>query len=298
MTVLLPAIIPVAFIIFIGFIASKKLIFQQKTLSQLMVYILAPALVADSLYTTQISIQNAAKLLLGVFSIAIMLYLVILGLSHLFKLSSITRKSLMAAALYPNNGNMGLPLVDFALGTAGLERAIIYMIGSSILLFGVSPAILAGTRLRESLILTLKLPLIWAMLAGLSLKLLQIKLPFNLGESLHLLGRAAIPIALLILGMKLANTPFSVAKFELVSLNLRLIIAPVIALVIGKIIQLDSLDLQVLILQSAMPTAVNTVVLVAEFGGDATRVARTIVVTTLLSFLTLPMVLWAATQLL
>ncbi|MEA5536499.1 AEC family transporter [Crocosphaera sp. XPORK-15E] len=297
MTILLPAIIPVAFIIFIGFIAGKTLKLQQQTLSQLTVYILAPALVADSLYTTTMSAESAAKLLLGVFIIASVLYLLVLGVSYWFNLSSLIRKSLIATTLHPNNGNMGLSLVDFALGSGGLDRAIIYMIGSSILLFGITPAILAGTSLKHSLGVVFKLPLIWAMIAGLILRVLQIKLPFNLGEGLHLLGVAAIPIALLILGMQLADTRFKVRKFEFASLNLRLIIAPIIALLIGKLINLDSLDLQVLILQSAMPTAVNTLVLVTEFGGDPPLVARTIVVTTLLSFLTLPMVLWLSTNL-
>jgi predicted permease len=41
-----------------------------------------------------------------------------------------------------------------------------------------------------------------------------------------------------------------------------------------------------------MPTAVNTVILVTEFGGSATLMARTVVVTTLASFLTIPFFLW------
>ena len=297
MTVLLPAIIPVAFIIIIGVIAGKTLTLQKQTLSQLIVYVLAPALVADSLYTTTISAQNAAQLLFGVFIVAFILYLLVSIISYFLKFPPITRKSLIATSLHPNNGNMGLPLVDFALGAAGLERAIIYMIGSSILLFGVAPAILAGTSLKHSLKVTLKLPLIWAMLAGLSLRILQIKLPFNLGEALHLLGRAAIPVALIILGMELVTTKFKVTNFELISLNFRLILAPLIALCVGKLIHLTPLDLQVFILQSAMPTAVNTIVLATEFGGESLKVARTIVVTTLLSFLTLPLVLWVANQL-
>ena len=297
MTVLLPAIIPVAFIIIIGVIAGKTLTLQKQTLSQLIVYVLAPALVADSLYTTNISPQNAAQLLLGVFIVAFILYLLVSIISYILKFPAITRKSLIATSLHPNNGNMGLPLVDFALGSAGLERAIIYMIGSSILLFGVAPAILAGTSFKHSFKVVLKLPLIWAMLAGLSLRVLQIQLPFNLGEALHLLGRAAIPVALIILGMELVTTTFKVTNFELISLNFRLILAPLIALFVGKLIDLTPLDLQVFILQSAMPTAVNTIVLATEFGGEAVKVARTIVVTTLLSFLTLPLVLWAADKL-
>ena len=259
MTVLLPAIIPVAFIIMIGVIAGKTLTLHKKTLSQLSVYILAPALVADSLYTTTISVQNATRLLLGVFIVAFILFLLVYLTSYILKFPSITRKSLIATSLHPNNGNMGLPLVDFSLGAEGLERAIIYMIGSSILLFGIAPAILAGTSFKNSFKVTLKSPLIWAMLAGLSLRLLRITLPFNLGEALHLLGRAAIPVALIILGMELVNTSFKVTNFELISLNFRLVLVPLIALSVGMIIQLPPLDLQVFILQSAMPTAVNTI---------------------------------------
>ena len=47
-----------------------------------------------------------------------------------------------------------------------------------------------------------------------------------------------------------------------------------------------------LVLQSAMPTAVNSFIIVSEFGGDKDLVARAIVTSTLMSFVTLPMVLW------
>ena len=83
MTVLLPAIIPVALIIIIGVIAGKTLTLQKQTLSQLIVYILAPALVADSLYTTTLSIQNATQLLLGVFIIAFILYIVAYAFTYI-----------------------------------------------------------------------------------------------------------------------------------------------------------------------------------------------------------------------
>lgn len=295
MSVLLPAILPVALIIFIGFIAGRTLNLKLSTLSQLSVYILCPALIADSLYRTTISAKSVLDLSLGVVIIALVMYLIAWGISYFFQVSSLTYRSLVATTVHPNNGNMGLPFVDFALGSGGLERAIIYMISSAIIMFGFAPAILTGSSLKKGLILTLKLPLIWAMLAGLALRLLGIELPFKLGEGIHLLGRSAIPIDLIILGMQLSSTRLTVAKYEFISTILRLLIAPIIALYVGKMLNLEGLDLQVLILQSAMPTAINTLVLVTEFGGDAPRVARTIVVTTLSSFITLPLVLWAAT---
>lgn len=292
MTVLFSAIFPIIFIVIIGATAGKKLDLHKTTLSKLIVYILFPALVTDSLYTTNMSSNSMLRLLLGVFLISLILYILVSWLRHYFKISTAIYKSLIATTLHPNNGNMGLPLIEFALGSAGLERAVIYMIGSSILLFVIMPALLAGTSFKNSMQMIFKLPLVWAMLLGIILRVLHVELTFNLYEVLNLLGRSSIPIALIVLGMELRSTKFKITSLELISLNLRLILAPFIALCVGGIIGLKDLDLQVLILQSAMPTAISTAVLSTEFGGEVNQIVRTIILTTIFSFLTLPVILW------
>ncbi|ACK71642.1 Auxin Efflux Carrier [Gloeothece citriformis PCC 7424] len=292
LTALLPAVVPVAFIILIGILASRVLPLELQTLNQLTVYILAPALVADGLYQTTLSVQSAAGLLIGFTLISLLMYGLVWLISKFLKLSSDTHKSLLATSLLPNNGNMGLPVIAFALGEQGLERAIIYMIGSSILLFGIAPALLKGNGFNYGLRLTLKLPLIWAMIGGLSLRLFSIQLPLGLDTAIEQLGASAIPLALIILGMQLSHTNFQLRKYEILATGMRLFFAPLMAYGVGIILGLQGLDLQVLILQTAMPAAVNSVVLVTEFGGDANKVARTIVVTTIASFWTLPIVLW------
>ncbi|MGC1249171.1 MAG: AEC family transporter, partial [Spirulinaceae cyanobacterium] len=174
----------------------------------------------------------------------------------------------------------------------GLERAIVYLIAASITMASIAPALLKGEGLLIGIKLTLKLPLLWAMLGGLCLRIFKIELPFSLYESLEMLGNASIPIALIILGLQLAQTPFRLGRYELFASALRLLLAPGIAYGVGSILGLTGLDLQVLVMQGAMPTAVNTLVWVTEFGGDPPRVARTIIVSTMMSFLTLPLVLW------
>lgn len=289
---LLPAALPITAVVLIGVIASRTLSLEPQPLSQLTVYILLPALVADSLYRTTLASQSVAGLLLGFALISTLLYSIVRGLSHILKLSPTTHKSLMATTILPNNGNLGLPLIAFALGSAGLERGIIYMIGSSILLFGLTPALLKGSDWRSGLRLTLKLPLIWAMLAGVSLHIFRVQLPLPAATALKQLGQAAIPVSLIVLGLQLANTRFTVGRYELAAAASRLLLAPLLAWGIGTFLRLEVLDLQVFILQSGMPAAVNSVVLVTEFGGDAARVARTVVATTLLSFFSLQLVVW------
>ncbi len=296
MTVLLPAIVPIGLIILIGFIAGKTLTLESQTLSGLTIYILSPALIIDSLYRTTLSAQSTMGLVTGFAITSLLLYLVVWGLSKTLKLTPLIQKSLIASTLFPNTGNLGLPLTSFALGAAGLERAVIYLIASSILISGVGPALIQGGGIGSGVRLALKLPLFWAILAGLTLRLLSVKLPLGLDSGIQQLGMAAIPIALIILGTQLANTHFSVGIYEACAALIRLLLAPLIAYTIGQALQLSGLDLQVLVLQSAMPTAVNSVVLVTEFGGDAPRVARTIVFSTLMGFFTLPLVLWAVTN--
>lgn len=292
MTILLSTILPVALIIMIGFIAGRKLDLNQATLSKLSIYILAPALVANSLYRTEVSWQSAMQILCGYGLISIILYLFVMVICRLIKVEKKDIQSFFAIALCPNNGNMGLPMVTFALGEEGLERAIIYMIGSSLLLFILAPALLKGKGFLFGLRLTLKLPLIWAMLAGITLNLLKVEIPFNLDESIKMLAMAAIPNALLILGMQLATTKFQIKKIDFVPVGIKLAIAPIIAYFVGKGLNLQGLDLQVLILQTAMPTAIGSLIMVKEFGGNAVMVARGIILSTMISFITLPLIIW------
>lgn len=291
MTALLPAILPVSLIICIGYVAGKTLKLDYQTLSHLAIYILVPALITSSLYRNTLSLQSAAGLIAGYILTTVTLAAIVLLLSRGLKLSPPVKMSLLATTLFGNAGNLGLPLVSFTLGTAGLERAIVYLISASILMAGVGPALLNTSGLRAGITLTLKLPLFWAMLAGLFLQISNVQLPLRLDQGLEMLGNAAIPIALVTLGMQLAQNPLRLGGYELLAAGLRLLIAPIIALGIGTGLRLTGLDLQVLVLQSAMPTAVNTLIWVNEFGGEPARVAQTIIGSTLLSLITLPMML-------
>lgn len=292
MTAFLPAIAPVALIIIIGFLANRFLPLETQGLSQITVYILAPALVADSLYRTTVSLESATGLVVGFISVSLTIYLIVKIINRLLKLPPSLGTSLLASTLFPNNGNLGLPVISLALGETGLERAIIYMVASSMLLFGLGPALLRGKGFKYGLKLTLRLPLLWAMVFGVTARVFNLSLPLNLAEGIKILGEGAIPIALLILGIKLASTRFTIKIKELLGVALRLLLAPLLALGIGHLLNLELIDLQVLVIQSAMPTAINTVVLVAEFGGDVPWAARAIVVSTLVSFITLPVWFW------
>lgn len=296
MTSLLPAVLPVGLIILIGFVVGRSAIpLQHSTLSQLALYVLTPALVIDSLYRTELSLNSSLGLLLGFALTSIAIYVLVGLVNRIFQFSDALGRAITAVVIFPNNGNMGLPVATFAFGAEGLERAIIYMLGSSFLMFCFGPALIRGKGLLEGIKLTLRLPLLWAILFGAGLRWLSLQIPWQLDKGVQQLGAAAIPIALILLGLQLSQTRIRVGIRETALAIARLLIAPVIAYSFGRLLQLEPLNLQVLVLQSAMPTAVNSFVIVSEFGGDRDLVAKAIVTSTLISFVTLPFVLWLLT---
>ncbi|GAA5337648.1 AEC family transporter [Thermus antranikianii] len=291
MQALLNTVLPVALVVFSGYLLGKRIPMDLTTLSRLTLYLLVPALIFDAMYRAEYSREGLVGLALGFALTYLLLFLAITGIAKLLGLSPEAAKSLLVCSLFPNSGNMGLSLVYFALGEEGLRRAVVYFILSSVVMFGLGPAFIRGGGLKEGLLFTLRLPLFYALLLGLLLKALGVSLPFRLDEGLRLMGQAAIPVLLLTLGMQMSQTRFQVGAFEGVASSLRLLLAPLLAYGVGFILGLPRLEHQVLVLQSATPVAVNAFLLTREFGGEALRVARSVVVSTFLAFLTIPLFL-------
>lgn len=291
MSVFISALAPVILIIMIGYIANYQLKIDPKTLSILTISVLTPALIADSLSHAQVSLHSATGLIIGFLITSLFLYGLVILIGICFKFNSHFQKTLVATTLFSNNGNLGLPFLTFALGETALERGLIYMIIATAVMAICGPALLKEEGLNQGIKLTLKMPLLWATLMGIILKFTAFSLPFNLANGIKLLGQAAIPTALLLLGIQLARGHHGWGKAEIFASILRLVISPIISIFVGNWLQLKGVDFQVLVLQGAMPTAVNTYVWVNEFGGDAPLTARIIIVSTFISFITLPLCL-------
>jgi len=292
MEALLNTVVPVALVVVSGYLLGKRLEMDLTTLSRLTLYLLVPALILDSMYRAEYSREGLLGLTLGFALTYGALYLAIQATARLLGLSREAAKGLLVCSLFPNSGNMGLSLTFFALGEEGLRRAVVYFVLSSVVMFGLGPAFIRGGGLKEGLLFTLRLPLFYALFLGLLLRGLGATLPFRLDEGIRLMGQAAIPVLLLTLGMQMARTPFRIGAFEGTASALRLLLAPLVAYGVGLFLGLPRLEHQVLVLQSATPIAVNAFLLTKEFGGDASRVARSVVVSTFLAFLTVPLVLY------
>jgi malonate transporter and related proteins len=109
-------------------------------------------------------------------------------------------------------------------------------------------------------------------------------------EAVNLLGRAAMPIALISVGAALSFAQITKVPVLLIVGTLsKLLVAPALMLVVGHILGLPPLLLAVCVGVASMPSAPASYVLAREMGGDAPLMAGIVTATTLLALITIPL---------
>ena len=288
---ILSATLPVFLLAALGYLAARTLKPDVPGYTRLVLYFFVPFLVFH-----QVAATKEGGVALGRFALAfiltyLFLYSLAVLLGRLLRLPPPAARTLLAAAIFPNSGNMGLSVALFALGEEGLERAVVYFLLATVVLFGLGPVLFRGGGVAESLFLTLRLPFVWALGLGVAFAWGGVRPPLFIERPVAMLSQAAIPMLLFGLGMQIAKTPFRLGALELLASALRLLGGPLTAALVGRLLGLLGPDYAVLVLISGMPVAVNAYLLAAEFGGDAGLAARTVAVSTLASFFSIPAVL-------
>ena len=284
-------VLPVALVVAAGAAVGARFEIDVRSITTLTVWLLSPALIADSMLRTQIHVHEATGIVAVFTLVSVAMGVTARLAGHALHLDGAGRRSLLLAALLPNAGNLGLSLTLLTLGQAGFERGIVTFSASAVLAYGAGPALLAD-GFRAGIRQTVRLPLIWAFLGGALANGLDAPVPKALMTALHLVGSATIPLLLVTLGIELARTPLGVGRPDLVSTLLRLVIAPAIAWLLATAFGLGELARAALVIQCGTPTAVNTLVLATQFGGDRRLAARAIMVSTLAALVSLPVLIW------
>lgn len=290
---LLDVLLPVFVVLAAGVVLGRTLRLEIGPLNRLGLYGAVPALVFTSLATTELAAASVGVLVAGQ-----LLFLLTMGgaaalLSRL--LEGPQRRGFVATSLFGNSGNMMLPLALFAFGEAGLGRALVLFVLSSVVLFSCGPLVLAPSRGLRELPLggVLRLPVLWAALLGLACNALGVLPPTGVMRGLDLLGDAAIPVVLLVLGLQIGGTGMlRPSPMTLFAAAFKLVGGPLLGFACAWLVGARGLDLAVLVLLAAMPPAVNTFMLSLEFGGDAEEVARTVVLATFGAALSVSATLW------
>ncbi len=263
---------------------------ETRSVSRIAFYIFSPCLVFTLL--TQNELGNGALLGMFVFATVQMILAAALawGASRLLRFDRRITVAVVLAALLPNAGNFGLSVSRFALGEEGLAQASLFFIASGVMAntLGVYVASLGKSDYKTALVGLLKLPTIYAVLLAVLFLQFGWELPFPVARAANLLADAAIPTMLVLLGMLLHRTRWRGNLAGLgVANTVRLIASPLIALLLAAPFGLTGVARQAGVLQAAMPAAVMTTVLAAEFECEPEFMTAVVFTSTLLSPLTL-----------
>lgn len=138
-------------------------------------------------------------------------------------------------------------------------------------------------------------PFIWATFVGLAINLLEIPVYKPLMTTLDLLGGAALGTGLLMVGagllLRYALPPNAPALFGTVT---KLLIMPALTVLWSLLFGLSGVSFAVAIICASVPTAMNGYLLAKQMGGDAALQAATTTLQTVISFLTIPLLVWLA----
>ena len=288
---LFEVLFPVFFIVGIGyFLGKKNPKLDTSFITNFAANIGTPAMVFYSITTTGITFEIFANYFW--YALLAIIGFSLIGIVFLFILKKEIIRELPPFIL-PNTGNMGLPICLFAYGSQGLGVAA--AISSLVILFHFTLGVFLASR-KFDLDLIIKSPPFYAIIISVLFLYFEIESPVYIINLTMMLTYTAIFLILMSLGIAL--TRFKVFSFQsaFISSIGRVIIGPVIGFVIIKFFNLSGFAAGVLLIQCSMPSAVLTYLVGAMYSPKkiVDSVASMIVVSTVMSFITIPITLFFA----
>ncbi len=262
----------------------------------LIINFVAPALIVEVLLTSNLKQELFQVPASGNATIIIILLLSLALYTLLLRLDIITRAqagALVMASTFGNGMGMALPAVSALLGLPQRDIPVVYDLLATVpflWIIGVMLCAHFGTRVvdgglgRE----LLRLPPFWALIFALGLRYFGLMLPEPIMKTLHLLGSAAVPLLLLMVGMTLhvgRNMRFGLL---LSVAGLKLFLSAALALGVGHFVGLSGATLAATVLTAAAPPVGVGVALCDRFRLDTELFGTAMTVTIVLYVMLVP----------
>ncbi len=245
-----------------------------------------PCLVFATL--VQADIEAKALATMAGATAAVVVAVGVLGAAAL-KLTRQPVRPFLPSLMFPNVGNMGLPLCLLAFGDIGLALGIAVFTVMVVIQFVVSPIIAGNITSPMELA---RIPILYAVAASLIVILGHLEPWAWIVNTTKILGGMVIPLMLTTLGISLARLRVvGLARAAGIAV-LRVGLGFGIGLAVATGLGLEGAAKGVLVLQSSLPVAVFNFLFAERYQTRPTDVAGAVVVSTLLSFAALPALLW------
>ncbi|HXX57890.1 MAG TPA: AEC family transporter [Thermodesulfovibrionales bacterium] len=261
-----------------------------------------PALCLKIVYSASIDLQTT---LIPLTAAATLLFTLVLSLgiySFLEKkmpMKPSEKGALLIASAFGNTTYLGLPVLTGLYGPDAARYALFYDLLATtpiLWLLGAPMASRYGEgkkmKLSESVRTIASLPPVWAILGGLVLRLMEIQLPAFLFKTLALLGDMVVPLMVFSIGLALIVPKVNHAFVIMPAVIMKLAVTPLIAYMTARSLGIRGEPLAACFLEGAMPVMVLSLLIAERFKLDLSLTSLIIVVTTALSFVTLPVAVY------
>ena len=286
---LFEVIFPVFFVIGIGyFLGKKNPKIDTSFITNFGANIGSPAIVIYSVTTTGLTFNIFVEYFIYYF-VAILGFSLIGVIFLKFLKKDIIME--LPPFIMPNTGNMGLPICLFAYGTQGL--GIAGAISSLIILFHFTVGVFLTSK-KFSINVILKSPAFYAILFSVLLIYFEIEVPNFITNTTMLLTYATIFLILMSLGIALTRLKVFSFNSAIISSIARVFLGPFVGFVIIYYFKLDGIAAGVLFIQCSMPSAILNYLVGSMYSPKkiVDSIASMIVVSTILSFITIPIVVF------
>ena len=286
---LIDVLFPVFFVIGVGYYLGKKdPKFDTKFITNFAGNIGTPAMIFYTITTTGVTLDIFIEYF--IYAVIIICGFAVIGVVFLLflKKDAVTE---LPPLILPNTGNMGIPICLFAYGAEGLGVAS--AIASVIILFHFTIGVLLAKKSFSFEILIKNVP-IYAIILSVIFLYFEWEVPGYIENTTFLLTYTTIFLVLMSLGIAL--TKLKVISWTHASIlgAVRVVIGPIIGFALIKFLGLTGFAAGVLLIQSSMPSAVLTYLVGSMYSEKRAvdNVASVIVTSTLMSFITAPIIVY------
>ena len=298
--ILMNNVLPLSVMIAIGVIMMRAFHLDIKTLSKLNFYVFSPAIIFKLLYTTNITLAVMGSVLLFFVLFMVLQYGVLEIVVRLRRYNAGKRAAMRNSVLFYNSANYGIPINQLAFGgnPDTLAIQVIIMMMQSLIpnTYGIYSVNAHRSDLRAIWRTILSMPIIYVIPLALLLRFFAVPVPQFVETPIDYMADAFIGTALLTLGVQLGSMKWQINRSLLadvgISSFLRLLAGPALAALIVWGLGIEGMMAAALIVSSAVPTSLSSVLLAVEFDNEAEFSSQAVFLSTLLSVFTVTLVIF------
>ncbi|QAY68199.1 AEC family transporter [Paenibacillus protaetiae] len=302
--ILVNNVIPLSIMIALGIVMQRAFSLHIKTLSKLNFYIFSPAVIFNLLYTTPISVQLIGKVLLFIVIFMVLQAVFVELVVRVRKLDGGMRGAMRNSVLFYNSANYGIPInqLAFSANPYTLSIQIIVMMTQSLIpnTWGIYSVNAHKSDMKSIMRTVLSMPIIYIIPIAFALRGFHVSIPLAIDTPIQYLSNAFIGTALITLGVQLGNMSWRIKPALLANVllanALRLIAGPALAAAVtwglSLMIHMDWMTASALIVSSAVPTSLSSVLLAVEFDNEPEFASQAVFLSTLFSIVTVALVIY------